>query len=269
MDNQSVREAVANLIVAHGTSDPLRLAECIGLKVELADRDLADFGAFADFQTITVPAELTLEERKLRVAHMLCHRVLHHDRVWRIRCVDELAHLPAEETAQEFSEMLMGFGVALNSVLHLTAAQVLPPDRTWHVTIVEGFEYEVPHGLTGRCDLEIRKLGGKAVVVASERLDNRGLSVTNAAELIATTVCKDFHVHPEDVIWYERYPGDPRLASSRPWDTLDRVRLRYDGTRFVMPEWIPATQSEFSEYGLFGRPDSLEWTTPLHHGFRP
>jgi hypothetical protein len=56
---------------------------------------------------------------------------------------------------------------------------------------------------------------GRTVVIATERPDNPGTSVTNAAEELASQVCQRFDIDPDKLVWIESYPADPcpRCAS--------------------------------------------------------
>ena len=55
------------------------------------------------------------------------------------------------------------------------------------------------------CDLEVdQKLH---IVIVYEVKDNPGTSVTNAAEILANQVCKDFNLDVNKVIWIEENKG--------------------------------------------------------------
>jgi hypothetical protein len=72
------------------------------------------------------------------------------------------------------------------------------------------------------CDIEVhRRTDGKYVFVATELRDNPGTSVTNFAEHLATAMCKQHRLKPEDVIWIEHYP--------------EAKDSRKDSTLFVFP----------------------------------
>jgi len=43
------------------------------------------------------------------------------------------------------------------------------------------------------------------IVLATEVADNPGTSITNMADNLATQVCKDFKIHPSNVVWIEHY----------------------------------------------------------------
>ncbi|MEM6628856.1 MAG: hypothetical protein AAF694_04255 [Bacteroidota bacterium] len=44
-----------------------------------------------------------------------------------------------------------------------------------------------------------------SVVVATERADNPGTSITNGVEALANQVCQEFSIDPQKLIWIERY----------------------------------------------------------------
>src|SRR5438093_12008457 len=75
----------------------------------------------------------------------------------------------------------------------------------------------------GYCTIEATKLpDDRVVVIATERMDNPGPSITNEVEYLATAVCRYLGIDPLKLVWIEYYgypaPGNPpRLR------TYDRV----------------------------------------------
>ena len=62
-------------------------------------------------------------------------------------------------------------------------------------------------GCDSCCDIEVhRRSDGKHVFIATEVPANRGTSITNYAEHLATAMRKQHGLKPEDVIWIEHYP---------------------------------------------------------------
>lgn len=51
------------------------------------------------------------------------------------------------------------------------------------------------------CDIDIRE----NIVIATELKINPGTSITNAAQILATTVCYEFRIDLKDLIWIETY----------------------------------------------------------------
>ena len=89
------------------------------------------------------------------------------------------------------------------------------------------------------CDIEAhRRSDGKYVFVATELPDNPGTSVTNFAEHLATAMCKQHHLKPEDVIWIEHYPE----AKDRRKESFDIVRFSVDEDAFRSPAWTRITE---------------------------
>ena len=64
------------------------------------------------------------------------------------------------------------------------------------------YEYTGFFGCQCQCNLEI--YGN--LVICSEREDNGGTSITNMAEHLATDICKQFDISPNQLIWIEHYP---------------------------------------------------------------
>jgi len=65
------------------------------------------------------------------------------------------------------------------------------------------FAFTTRNGHPAKCHLKIIE---GFIVIATEISDNPGVSVTNAAENLATIVCDKFVIEPEELQWYERLP---------------------------------------------------------------
>lgn len=97
------------------------------------------------------------------------------------------------------------------------------------------------------CWLEVWEAPGRPpVVIATNpaRADS-GTSVTNAAEPLATLVCRRFGLEPRALVWiecYERAPGDPHVRELSPLGRSDFDRVYFDvapdGT-LMNPDWKP------------------------------
>ena len=83
------------------------------------------------------------------------------------------------------------------------------------------FEYEGYHGCQSHC-LILRKGN---VVVCTEAPDNEGTSVTNCAEVIASKVCLEYGINPDELIWIEHYIH-PFEDSGLPQETFDRCEFQ-------------------------------------------
>ena len=93
-----------------------------------------------------------------------------------------------------------------------------------------------------RCDLHVYREGSVAVVVAHEREDNPGSSITNSYEYLATGVWKKLDLSFDQTTWIEHYcsasygfPIEERIE----WVTLKR-----NGARLVSPQWHPGSRQE-------------------------
>lgn len=95
------------------------------------------------------------------------------------------------------------------------------------------------------------------VVIATQLAgDGHGVSVTNAAEIIATEVMKSFlpGADPESMVFIEHYPPRGGIGS-RLAETFDLVRLKYDGQRFRLDTsrgngWKHLTETELRDLGV-------------------
>ena len=114
------------------------------------------------------------------------------------------------------------------------------------------FEYRGFHGCPSVCDLDIRSLAnGKTLVICTEVPDNRGTSVTNFAEELATLVCKQFGIVPDSLVWVEHYPRGVAHGRLPDWD-LVTFTLAGDGTNFHFesPQWRPMRDEDWKQLGL-------------------
>lgn len=87
------------------------------------------------------------------------------------------------------------------------------------------FHYEGSNQVPSYCDIEI--IGN--LVIAKEVQDNPGQSITNAAEVLATTVCLRNSIPMQDVVWIEKYQHRPGEA--------DLVQFIHDGEKLTNPYW--------------------------------
>lgn len=140
--------------------------------------------------------------------------------------------------------------------------------------IIDTFKvFDGIHRTPTLCRLWIHDLGdGRALIVCSERDDNRGASVTNAAEVIATAVCISLQLDPRAVVWVEHYPARQIVPASAARPAGVRERPTWDLVTFKLcaakgptgpgwivhaPAWRPMTLADWQELGLAGPPEEL------------
>ena len=107
------------------------------------------------------------------------------------------------------------------------------------------YEYTGYHGCDCVCDLEV--YGN--LVIATERGDNTGTSITNMAERLAIAICQQFDIAPGKLIWIERYTAESYEDRDTEDERLSLVQfnLNVDGfwvgkradVKFTNPRWIP------------------------------
>jgi len=133
------------------------------------------------------------------------------------------------------------------------------------------FEFRGFQGRPAVCQLEIIQLqDGRTTVIATEREDNPGTSVTNVAEHLASHVCDCFGIEPEKLVWIEHY-GYPAHGSDRQrtYDLVTFSRrapetivwsqsvLRYKPHgwpgHFADPVWRPMKGSDWLALGVAPR----------------
>jgi len=96
-----------------------------------------------------------------------------------------------------------------------------------------------------RCDLHVYRDGDAAVVVASEREDNPGASITNTYEYLATGVWQKLGLPIDQVTWMEHYGA--QSYGVRIDETFDWVTLERQGDRLVSPAWRPGSRQELEQ----------------------
>lgn len=104
-------------------------------------------------------------------------------------------------------------------------------------------EYKGLGGYESVCGLEITKSNGKVKVVLTELPENKGTSVTNFVEHLATLV---YHRYLEDtpienIVWVEHYPWSRFLQR----ETFDQVKMDWDGKAFSHPQWKYLTLEQY------------------------
>ena len=101
------------------------------------------------------------------------------------------------------------------------------------------YAYAGFHGCESVCNLEIHG----SLVIATEREDNEGTSITNMAEQLATKVCQSFDITPGKLVWIEHYPEQPDIMYDENY-SLVQFNLQ-GGTHFekafefTTPRWVP------------------------------
>jgi hypothetical protein len=134
---------------------------------------------------------------------------------------------------------------------------------------IDQFRFRGFHGCQCVCDLEIIPIAdGRTVVIATEREDNSGTSVTNVAEHLASFVCDSFGIDPEKLVWIEHYGYPSALSPQRPREydlvTFQRrapeqirwapsvLRMHPDGWPgyFDEPAWRPMQEDDWRGLGI-------------------
>ena len=106
------------------------------------------------------------------------------------------------------------------------------------------YNYKGFWGCDSCCDIEVhQRSDGKHVFIATEVPANRGTSITNYAEHLATAMRKQHGLKPEDVIWIEHYPE----AKDRRKESFDLVRFAVVGDTFRTPVWTRITEQAVDE----------------------
>jgi len=106
--------------------------------------------------------------------------------------------------------------------------------------------YRDGNGRLCRCDLHVYLHGKAAVVVAHEREDNPGSSITNSYEYLASGVWKKLGLSVEQTTWIEHY-SDASYGFPIDEERIDWVTLVQRGDRLVSPAWRPGSRQELEQ----------------------
>lgn len=91
------------------------------------------------------------------------------------------------------------------------------------------YDYQGYHGCKSHCDIEIKG----HVVIATQVPDNKGTSITNLAEVLATQIAQRYRINPQQLIWIEHY---------QQYGTYDLVKFTWNGQQFTSPDWTKITK---------------------------
>ena len=118
---------------------------------------------------------------------------------------------------------------------------------------IDSFQYHDCWGRLGACAIEALKLrDGRVTVIATELRDNPGMSITNAAEYVATELCQYLGVDPVHLVWIEHY-GYPAPAGfpKRTYDLVTFARITPGESRFFHePTWRVMKEADWQSLGL-------------------
>jgi hypothetical protein len=107
-------------------------------------------------------------------------------------------------------------------------------------------EYVIPpHTRISRCRLRIYTQDGRHAVVLTEIAENQGMSITNAAEDLATEIRLVYGLNPSTTAWIEHYTPDSYRERSGRAETFDLVTFTWDNAGAARyPKWRRLTIEE-------------------------
>lgn len=80
------------------------------------------------------------------------------------------------------------------------------------------------------------------VVIASELIDNPGMSITNAAASIAMQVAQYYEIPLQDLVWVEHYPSQANHE-----ETFDLVHFKVGDGLLFLNRWQRLATEEVSK----------------------
>ncbi len=96
------------------------------------------------------------------------------------------------------------------------------------------------------CHLRILQDKTTTVVIATELATNPGMSITNAAEVLASKIIRQFHLNPKTTRFIEHYGQESYdyEEGRKRADTYDEVAFSWNGSVATQPKWKPADAKE-------------------------
>jgi hypothetical protein len=96
------------------------------------------------------------------------------------------------------------------------------------------------------CEVDKAEASGLTVVMVSELPcgQNPGMSITNAAETIATFVCRRFDIPHDKLIYLEHWPVNAYETGRKEQASFDMVVFRSQNGALHNPHWRPLTDDE-------------------------
>ena len=106
------------------------------------------------------------------------------------------------------------------------------------------FYYQGSNGLPAVCAIRVADYFDVTIVIWTELNDNKGPSVTNSAETLASQIVNALHLDPNKVIWLEQYEYKPsHLDLLSLIDGYDEKAKRFPNGKV---KWTPL-EGEFQE----------------------
>jgi hypothetical protein len=94
------------------------------------------------------------------------------------------------------------------------------------------------------CHVKILSNEDRTVVVITEAPQNKGMSITNAAEEIATKIVKEFKLPLEKTTWIEHYVHSDVFDGE---ETYDQIVFIWNNKKAASPRWNPMPKMTFEE----------------------
>lgn len=94
--------------------------------------------------------------------------------------------------------------------------------------------------IISQCRVKIYGHPERATVIWSEIAENQGMSVTNAAEYLASQLQEEFTLDPLETIWIEHYGAFSYEDGHRKEEySLVQLSWNVDRRRYEKPQWTP------------------------------
>jgi hypothetical protein len=103
------------------------------------------------------------------------------------------------------------------------------------------FYFEASTG-PSQCGLNVFEVGSELLAIVSELTDNKGMSVTNAADRLAEQIRERFGRPGLSFSMVEHYPGDREAA-----ERFAYVHLAWNNTQVQSVRWSPASRQEITD----------------------
>jgi len=91
---------------------------------------------------------------------------------------------------------------------------------------------------SSECWFQLHQHNGKHVAICTELVTNNGTSVTNAAAVLASQICQQFEILPDDLAFVEHYtPGSYSNMLYDMDESYAQVEFTWSGRPARYPQW--------------------------------
>ena len=132
------------------------------------------------------------------------------------------------------------------------------------IDTIHHYQHPTTHVDGAHCRLRIYDNDAGAVVILSELADNTGISVTNAAEELATEIARLHRLTPDTTTWIEHYDRNSYRHADDMQETFDDITFTWRNGAAHAPQWTRLTATEL--LAILGTDIEIEYRLAREEG---